>query len=150
GNVADLPYLQRAVELDPNFALAYRSMAVSYSNLGQSTRASQSASRAFELRERVSDRERYAIEGFYYSLVTGQLERSNQVYELWKQSYPRDFLPFLNLGDNYMRLGQWESALRDTEDSNRLEPNGAMINSNRAWMQLALNRTAEARTTLEQ
>jgi tetratricopeptide (TPR) repeat protein len=150
GDVAALPYQQRAVELDPKFALAYRSLAISYSNLGQATRATENAKKAFELRERVSEREKYAIEAFNYSLVTGELEKANQVYELWKQSYPRDSLPFLNVGDTYLRLGQWEKALRDTQDSLRLEPNSAVTNCNLACIQLALNRTDEAITTLEQ
>jgi eukaryotic-like serine/threonine-protein kinase len=150
GDAAALPYYQRALELDPNFALAYRSLAVAYRNLGQSTRASQNANRAFHLRERVSERERYAIDAFYYSLVTGELEKANQVYELWKQSYPRDGQPFGNLGDNFTRLGKWEKALQEAKDAFRLEPNLAVTNSNLAWTQLALNRTDEARTTVEQ
>jgi tetratricopeptide (TPR) repeat protein/predicted Ser/Thr protein kinase len=150
GDVAAIPYYQRAIELDPNFALAYRSMAVAYSNLGQSTRASQNASRAFELRERVSERERYAIDAFYYSYVTGELEKANQVYEQWTQSYPRDFLPFGNMGDDFMRLGQWQKASQESEESLRLDPDFSMTISNLAWMQLALNGTDEAKTTVEQ
>jgi tetratricopeptide (TPR) repeat protein/tRNA A-37 threonylcarbamoyl transferase component Bud32 len=150
GNAAALPSFQRAVELDPNFALAYRYMSVVYFNLGQSTRASENAKKAFELRERVSERERYAIEAMYYSYATGDLEKANQVYELWKQSYPRDDLPVGNLGDNFMRLGQWEKALRDTEDGLHLEPNNAIAYSNLAWMQLALNRPEDAKATVQQ
>jgi len=150
GDVAAVPYYQQAVELDPNFALAYRSVAVAYNNLGQVKRASENAKRAFELRERVSERERYAIDAFYYSIFIGDEEKANQVYELWAQSYPRDLLPLGNLGDAYMRLGQWEKALRDTESSLLLEPNFTMNISNSAWMQLALNRPAEARATIEQ
>src|ERR1700687_1432327 len=149
-DAAALPYYQRAVELDPNFALAYRAMAAAYTSLGQATRASGNAKKAFDLRKRMSERERYAIDTYYYSWGTGDLEKANQVYELWKQSYPRDYLPFLNLGDNYMRLGQWQRALRDTEDSLRREPNAAISNSNLAVMQLALNQTDEVKTTLEQ
>jgi serine/threonine protein kinase/predicted Zn-dependent protease len=150
GNLFELPYFQRAVELDPNFALAYRSMAISYSNLGQTTRASENAKKAFDLRQRVSERERYAIEAFYYLLFTGELKKANQVYQVWQQNYPRDFLPPGNRGDDYMRMGQWEKALSDVEDSLRLEPNLAITNSNLAWVQLALNRTPDARTTVEQ
>ncbi len=150
GDVAGLPYYRHAVELDPNFALAYSYLGVSYSNLGQTTLGSENAKKAYDLRERVSEREKYRIGAFYYSSVTGELEKSNQVYELWKQSYPRDSLPAVNLGDNYMRLGQWEKALRETQDGVRLEPNSAVIYANLAWMQLALNRTEEARTTVEQ
>lgn len=73
--MAGLPYLQRAVELDPNFALAYGHLATSYSTLGQATRASENGRKAFDLRERVSERERYRIDAFYYSVVTGELEK---------------------------------------------------------------------------
>jgi tetratricopeptide (TPR) repeat protein len=93
-NADVLPYYQRAVELDPKFALAYRDMAVAYANLGQTTHASGNAKKAFDLRERVSERERYAIETYYYSWGTGELEKANQVYELWKQSYPRYYRPY--------------------------------------------------------
>jgi eukaryotic-like serine/threonine-protein kinase len=150
GDVAGLPYYQRAVELDPNFALAYRSMAVAYSNLGQGTRARENGSRAFQLRERVSEREKLAIEAYYYSVATGDLEKSNRVYELSKQSYPRDWLAYGNLGDGYMRLGQWEKALPETQEALRLEPNVTVVHSNLAWIQLALKRTDEARATAEQ
>jgi eukaryotic-like serine/threonine-protein kinase len=150
GDIAGLPYYQRALELDPNFALAYRALAVSYTNLGQTTRAIENAKKAFELRERVSEREKYAIAGRYYTDVTGDLEKTNEVYELYKQSYPRDNLPFLNLGDSYMRLGEWEKALRETEASLLLEPNSAIAHSNLTWMQLALGRTEDARAGVEQ
>jgi serine/threonine protein kinase/tetratricopeptide (TPR) repeat protein len=150
GNAAALPFYRRAVELDPNFALAYRALSAAYDNLGQTTRASENAKKAFELRERVSERERYAIEASYYSYGTGELEKANQVYELWKESYPRDYLAIGNLGDNHMRLGQWEKALRETQDSIRLEPNLSQTHSNLAWMQLALNQTDQARTTIKQ
>jgi eukaryotic-like serine/threonine-protein kinase len=150
GSVTGLPYHQRAVELDPNFALAYRAMAFAYRNLGQATRASENAKKAFDLRERVSERERYAIGAAYYTLATGELEKANQMYELWKQSYPRDFLAFGNLGEDYTMLGQWEKALPETRDALRLEPTNQSYNSNLARIQLALNRTEEARTTVEQ
>jgi predicted Zn-dependent protease len=150
GNAVDLPYLLRAVELDPNFALAYRGLAVDYRNLGQSTRAAEYARKAFDLRQRVSERERYGIEAFYYSFVTGNLEKANQVYEVWKQSYPRDYLPFGNLADDYMRMGQWEKALKESLDSTALEPNSSPFINNLAQTMLALNRTEDASKTVEQ
>ena len=150
GDVAGLPYFHRAVELDPNFAAAYGWAAVSYSNLGQATRASENAKKAFDLRERVSEVERYTIDAFYYTIVTGELEKANQVYEQWKQGYPRNYIPPKNLGDNYMRLGQWDKALRETQESLVLQPNSVVTAANLGWIQLALNRTADAWTTVEQ
>jgi len=150
GDAVALPYFERAVELDPNFAMAYASLDVGYRNLGQATRASENANKAFNLRARVSERERYRISAGYQTDVTGELEKARQTYELWRQSYPRDAIPPGNLGDLYMRLGQWEKALRETQEGNRLEPNSAVYNSNLAQIQLALNRTEEARATLNQ
>ena len=150
GDVAGIPYYQRALELDPNFALAYRALSVAYINLGQSTRAMEALKKAFELRERVSEHEKYSISTRYYSDVTGELDKANQVYELWSESYPRDFLPLLNLGDNYMRLGNWEKVLQESKASLRLEPNSGVTNSNLATALFALNRPEEAKTTVEQ
>src|SRR5215831_2592327 len=150
GDVAAIPYYQSALELDPNFALAYRGLEVSYVNLGQTTRALYNMKKAFDLRERVSEHERYAITARYYSDFTGELEKANRTYGLFAQSYPRDFLATLNLADNYMRLGQWQKALGSQEESLKKEPNSAASNSNLAWIQLALDRPDDARTTLEQ
>src|SRR5215469_1370377 len=150
GDVAAVPYYQQALELDPNFALAYRALSASYLNLGQSTRAIENGKKAFELRERVSEHEKYAITARYYSDVTGEWEQAIQIYELYAQSYPRDFLPVQNLGDAYMTLGEWEKSLSATEAALHLEPNSAMANSNLAWAQLALNHPDTAKATLEQ
>ena len=150
GNLAALPYEQRAVELDPNFAIAYIGLAAAYSNFGQATKALENATKAFALRERVSERERNRISAFYYSVGTGELDKANQSYEMWKQSYPRDPLPHGNLGNNHMKLGQWEMALLETEESLRLEGNSSVAEGNLAWIQLALGRTEDARRTVEQ
>ena len=93
GETAALPSYKRAVELDPNFARAYASMSVAYGNLGEGGLAAEYARKAYELREKVSERERFAIEANYYTYTTGELEKAAQVYELWQQTYPRDFQP---------------------------------------------------------
>ena len=121
-----------------------------YSNLGQATKALENATKAFALRERVSERERNRISAFYYSFGTGELDKANQSYEMWKQSYPRDPLPYGNLGDNHMKLGQWDMALLETEERLRLEANSSVAEGNLAWIQLALGRTEDARRTVEQ
>ena len=150
GDVAGIPYYQQALELDPNFALAYRALSVAYTNLGQSTRATENLKKAFELRERVSEHEKYSISGRYYSDVTGELDKANHVYELWAETYPRDFLAPLNLGDDYMRLGEWEKALKANEASLRLEPNSGVTNSNLAEAQFALHYFDQAKDTVQQ
>jgi len=149
GDVAAIPYYKHAVEADPNFAMAYSALAASYGNLGQATRASENARKAFALRERVSEREKYRISGRYYDDATGELDKAVQAYELWQQNYPNDAIATIDLGDLSMRLGQWEQALPPTEDGLRLEPS-AIGYENKAQIQLALNRTADAKTTLDQ
>src|SRR3989449_5492307 len=98
------------------------SIGVAYANLGQASLAAENIKKAYDLREQVSEREKYRISSMYYQLVTGELEQASQVYELWAKSYPQDFVPPGNLGDIYSNLGQYEKALTRTQEGLRLEP----------------------------
>ncbi len=144
GETAALPFDQRAVELDPNFALAYADMASSYNNLNQPERAAENARKAYELRARVSERERFVIDADYYELVTGELDKAAQVYEVWQQSYPRDVVPTGNLTAIYGILGNWEKVLEAAQASMRLAPDAgaAYVNLGNAYVNL--NRLDEA------
>ncbi len=95
---AAVPLFQRAIALDPNFAMAYAALGTCYNNLGEKILAAQSTAKAFDLRERVSEREKFYIESHYYDFVLGDLEKARQIYELWGQTYPRDSVPPTNLG----------------------------------------------------
>jgi tetratricopeptide (TPR) repeat protein len=106
GNTAALPFYKRAVELDSNFALAYSNLSIDYANLNEPGRSAEYARRAYDLREKVSERERFGIEAFYYWNVTGELEKAAQTYELWHQTYPRDFPPVGNLAVISGKLGK--------------------------------------------
>ena len=90
-SAAGVPMFQRAIRLDPNFVMAYAALGASYSNLGENDLAAENARKAYELRERVSEREKFFVETFYYELGTG-METARQVYELWAQTYPRDYV----------------------------------------------------------
>ncbi len=120
---AVLPFYKRAVELDPKFAMPYAAMSGAYGNLGDVARSAENALKAYELREKVSERERFYIEGYYYMNVTGELEKTAQTYELWQQTYPRDFVAHYQLGITYSFLGNWEKALAEFRGALRLEPN---------------------------
>ncbi len=123
GDAAALPFYKQAVELDPNFAIAYRGLSIVYGNLGELGRAGENSRKAYELRAKVSERERFSIEAVYYTYTTGELEKAIEIYRLWQQTYPRDYLPCTNLGDIYGSLGNWQKALQESQEALRLEPN---------------------------
>lgn len=149
GHAAAIPYYERAIELDPSFAMAHSALAVIYFNVAQPTRARENAKKAFELRERVSEREKYRISAAYYTYVTGELEKASQIYELWRRSYPRDSIPPNNLADIAMMSGLFEKALQAQQEELLLEPASTGY-ANLAQIQLALNREDEAKATIAQ
>ena len=126
GDVAAIPFYQRAIDLDPNFAMAYASLGTAYGNLRETDLATENYQKAFDLRRRVSIREDYVISAFYYNDVTGDLEKSDQTYELFSQAYPRAWTPHNNLGCNYASLGQWDKAVKETLEANRLGPDSRL------------------------
>ena len=149
GDAESIPFMKQAIELDPNFAIAYAGLAVSYGNLGQATLSTENAKKAYDLRERVSEREKYRISALYFDDGTSEVEKATEAYELWAKSYPRDLTPHNNLGFIYNALGQYDKAIAETETAKRLEPtiNGY---SNQASNYVAVNRLKDARQTLEE
>src|SRR5438309_1696925 len=111
GDAVAVAFFKRAIELDQNFAMGYARLAVSYGNLGQPGLAAENLKKAYQLRDRVSEREKFHITADYYAFATGELEKEAQTYELWIQSYPRDFIPHINLGSNSTALGQYDKAV---------------------------------------
>ncbi len=108
-DAASIPFYQRAIELDPNFALAYARLATVFGNLGESDKADQFRQKAFDLRNRTSERERLYIESHYYT-DGGQEDKGVAAYELYAQTYPRDSIPLTNLGVEYGVRGDWEKS----------------------------------------
>jgi serine/threonine protein kinase/tetratricopeptide (TPR) repeat protein len=150
GDAESIPFKKRAIELDPNFALAYAYLGVDYLNLNQPSLAAEYLKKAFDLRDRVTERERFIITTLYYDNITGELEKASQVYELWAQAYPRDALARANLGSHDMIVGQYEKAATETLESIRLEPNLNIVTyGNLGQIYVALNRFDEARTATE-
>jgi tetratricopeptide (TPR) repeat protein len=147
GNAEAIPFYRRALELDPKFAVAYASLGLVYGNLGQASLAAENIKKAYDLRDGVSEREKYRISALYYDNVTGELEQATQVYELWAKSYPQDSVPPGNLGVIYSELGQYDKALTVTEEGQRLGL-GAISYSNLVGIDLALNRLDDAQKTI--
>ena len=150
GDVEAIPFMKRAIELDPNFALAYGSLGVIYSNLNQTKLGTDYMKKAMDLRDRATEREKFHIAGLYYSFATGELEKADETYALWKQAYPRDIYAYINLGANYMILGQYEKAAAETREGLRLDPSLAIGYNNLTQIYLALNRFDEAKTTIDE
>jgi len=143
--LAAVPLYQKAIEADKNFAMAYAGLGTTYNNLGESTLAAENTKKSFELRQQVSEREKYYIESHYYHFVTGDLEEARKVYELWGQTYPRDFVPANNLGIIYRYLGNYEKSLLEAKERLDLDPASGPAHSNLVAAYLDLNRLDEAR-----
>jgi tetratricopeptide (TPR) repeat protein len=150
GVTASLPFFKRAVDLDPNFAMAYYGMSSLYDARNEVGRAAEYSRKAYDLREKVSERERFRIEGNYYIKATGELEKAAQTYELWQQTYPRDDFPYAVLGNNCQHLGNWEKALEERREALRLEPNVGVNYPGLGLAYTALNRLDEAEAVYKQ
>jgi eukaryotic-like serine/threonine-protein kinase len=148
--VAAVPFFRRAIRLDPNFAMAYAVLGRTYADLGQTNLAVENERKAYDLRDRVSDRERFHIESQYYLIVTGDLEAARQTCETWMQTYPQDDAAPDHLGQIYTSLGQYEKALEATKESLRLAPQEGLSYANVVLAYMYLNRLGEARTTAEE
>ncbi len=145
-----IPFCKRAVELDPNFASAYSQLSIFYANANQLVQAAGYAEKAFALRDRVSELEKLRISSFYYTFVTGEIDKDIEVLELYKRTYPHDFRASINLSDRYLRTGQFEKAAAEAREALRLNPNSAPAYSNLVQTFITLNRFAEAKEVLEQ
>ena len=147
---AALPYHQRAVELDPNFAMGYEEMGKDYLTLGEAGRASEYFTKAFQLREHASEREKLDIIAGYYANVTGELNKAVQTYQEEIEAYPRDYRAHLDLGNQYLSLGQYEKARDTYSQSLRLAPDNVAPYVNLAISLLALQRFDEAQQPVQQ
>ncbi len=145
-----IPFLKRATEVDPNFALAYARMASMYYNSGLFDLAAEASQKAYELRDRVSERERLFISAGYYDNVTGELEKYLETLELWKRTYPQHAAPPNNLAVKYNDLGQFDKALEEAREAIRLNPNSASGYSLLAAAFVGLNRFDEAKEVINQ
>ena len=147
-----IPLYKRAVELDPDFALAYTKLSVAYSNSGQNRPAAEYANKAFELRHRVSQRERFEISAVYYRAATGEMDKLIEVVEQWKSTYPLDTIPHNLLAIAYNTIGQYEKVIEETREAIRLSKQKRFTGpySQMSTAYLRLNRFDEARGVIEQ
>jgi eukaryotic-like serine/threonine-protein kinase len=149
GASAALPFFLHAVELDPEFAIAYATSGTMYMNLGGHARATELFTKAYSLRKRASERERFYIESQYYELATGEMESSTRVFREWLDSYPRDSTALNNLALTYTSMGQYQQAFDLARQELQQEPNSLISHLAYAGILTSLNQLTEARTTLQ-
>ena len=146
GAAAALPYDQRAIELDPNFAVGYWAVGGDYSNLGELGRASEYEVKAFQLREHASEREKLTITADYYLDVTGELDKAAHICQERLESYPREVEACVAYG----ALGQYEKAAEVARQGTRLAPDREDSYANLANYALALQRFDETRQIIHE
>jgi eukaryotic-like serine/threonine-protein kinase len=149
GEAESIPQFQHAVELDPNFAMAHARLSAIYFNLGEEDKAVAEAKKAFDLRDRVSERERFYIDDHYYT-TNGDIERDREDLELAIRTYPNDSSAYANLAlINNLSYGRYEKAIQLGSEFTRLEPAAPFGYEHTAQPYMALNRFEEARSTLQ-
>ena len=140
-----IPFFQRAIELDPKFAMAHAYLGLAYFNLGEESRGIENLTKAYQLSDRVTQTEKFFISTMYYGIVTGEEEKYIRVCELWGQTYPRDPRPPLNLGAAYVDLGRFEEAAAETRKCLNLDADFTLCSSNLIGDYTFLNRLDEAK-----
>jgi eukaryotic-like serine/threonine-protein kinase len=145
-----VPLFQQAIDLDSDFAMAYIHLGTAYQNIGQQTRAEEALHKAFTLRNRASEREKFNIVAAFYQLATLQTDEPIQNSELWAQTYPHDFTPHRILGYESAILGKWERSAEEFRKAIELDPRQALPYAGVMAGYMALNRLAEARSVYEE
>jgi serine/threonine protein kinase/tetratricopeptide (TPR) repeat protein len=148
GDRDSLPIFKKAIELDPNFAMAYGALATINHNLGDSAGARENATKAYELRDRMTEAEREAIEARYYLYVTGDLEKAAEVYAVAVQNYPDSAGAYNHLANDEGELGRYQQSVQDLRKALLLDPSRASTYANLAVGLLALSQVEEASTVL--
>jgi eukaryotic-like serine/threonine-protein kinase len=140
-----IPFYKHAIELDPNFAVAYARLGQCYANTGQDAVAVENTRQAFERRERTSEVEKLYITTHYYDIVTREIDKSIEAYQLWRRTYPRDSIPTNNLAVFYGETGKLNESLEEAQETMRLSPDAALSYQVLGRGFLALNHVAEAK-----
>jgi len=142
--VSGIPLFRRAIELDPEFASSYAALGRAHQVLGEAILSEEAIRKAYALRNHASEREGLDLSAVYYQFATGQIDQAIQTCKLWKQTYPRDFVPHRILGFEYATLGQWEESATEFGEANHLDPSQYLPYAGLMQDYMALNRLVEA------
>src|SRR5579872_2446749 len=149
GDLAAIPFFEHAVQLDPNFAIAYEALGTAYGNISKTEIGDKYTRRAFDLRDRTSEWEKFRLSAVYYTSGAGRLERAAEVGEMWARTYPNEGEPYGFLGAVYIWLGQFEKALPNTLASLQRNPNDVDGLANLVLTYLALNRLNDSESAAQ-
>ncbi len=150
GDASAVPFFKRAIELDPNFAMAYARLGVAYFNLNQPTLAAENTTKAYDLRDRTSAKEKLYITCHYHDLVTGDVDQTIAAYLLLRQTYPHEESSYTNLNSAYTSIGRYDQALVEAQSALQVDPSDVINYTNLAASYLNLNRFDEMKAVLEQ
>ncbi|HXI27129.1 MAG TPA: protein kinase [Vicinamibacterales bacterium] len=149
GDAASMPFFRKAIEQDPNFALAHARLSTVYGNLGEGLTARDEITRAYAMRDRVSEPERLYITARYATIVEGSIQKTIETYQIWTQTYPTDFVPHSNLAGAFEQRGDHDKAIEEYRTAIRLAPDEPLPYANLAGIYAALGRRDETRKTVE-
>ena len=150
GDAAAVPLFKRALDLDPNFVAAIVDVGIMHCNLGEQELCASFLSKAYELRDRASERERFSVDSNYFTFVTGELEKAAQAFGEWKALYPRDLAPYINLGLVESNLGSYEAALANDKEGLLLRKDNSVVYRDLSFDYLNLDRMDEAKAVLSE
>ena len=151
GDAAAIPFFTHAIELDPNFALAYAMVGISYNTIGESSIAADYTRKAYALRDRTTEPEKYFIEARFHKEVTGDIEKAVEACQLWIQAYPRAEMPHdLLAGAIYPVIGQYEKAVEEGREAVRLNSDSSTHYALLNLDYISLNRVDQAKASYEQ
>jgi len=149
GDFDSVPFFRRAIELDPQFALAYARLGTVYSNLGQADEAKKMSSKAYELRDKVSEAERYYIEARYYTTVQTDVQKAIDVYKVWLATYPNDYTALTNSALLHKQQGDRAEAIRKLELATKVAPDQPLAFTNLGQTYFEAGEYADARKAYE-
>ena len=149
GDAASLPFFRKAVEQDPEFALAHARLSTVYANMLEGSLSRTHIAKAYELKDRVSEPERLYITARYHSTIDGSDRKTIETYQIWIQTYPKDFVPHSNLAGAYSGIGEWAKSAEEYRVAIGLAPDEPLPYGNLAGVYIAMNKPDEARRTLE-
>jgi eukaryotic-like serine/threonine-protein kinase len=150
GDAEAVPLFNHALELDPTFAVGYADLGTAHCNLGETALCAEYVTKAYQLRQRVTEKERFYIDSNYYMYGTGELEKAADVFREWKQVYPRDLNPYIDYGLIASNLGWLDAALSSDLEAFRLSKDSLVVYRNLSFDYLSLNRLDEAGAVLDQ